>query len=164
MEQHVLRGWRPSERPAFFAQQLVKRARELRLRSIQAVAEERLQALVVPHVSLLWRTGLAPTLSLVHEDEQQQVVGCAILPGRRRVLTVGYRAPLREWDLETGELIRSADIGTAGANSVAIYRSRSASRTSSAQYETASCIIRPYHHSMAISPAPTRRPSINITL
>ena len=49
---------------------------------------------------------------------------------------------MRDFDVKSIQCIKRSAIG-AGANRVAINRSRSALRTSSAQYETASCMMRP---------------------
>ena len=117
-EHRVLRNWQPAAQPAFLAQQLAKRAHEAGLTALARRARARVERLKAAHVSLAWRTGVAPRLNLVHPE--QYVNSGAVILGGKRALTVALEAPLREWDLETGEVTRSGNIDERGATGLAV--------------------------------------------
>jgi WD40 repeat protein len=119
-EAHVLRDWEPGAHPAFFAQQVLKRARYMGLERLAADAGARLQALNVPHLALRWRAGReSRALERTLTGHESAVRAVAVTPDGRCAVSASGRT-LVVWDLQSGQALRTRTWPEARVNAVAV--------------------------------------------
>jgi WD40 repeat protein len=107
-EAHNLRGWEPSRRPAFFAQQLRNWAADTGLDFLASAPGERLARLGQPYLSLAWRAAReSQELERILSGHESSVVAVAVSEDARVASSIDDYNRFRVWEPETGQTLRA---------------------------------------------------------
>jgi WD40 repeat protein len=107
-----LSGWDQELRPAFFAQQVLNRCKDMQLHGLAGVARARLKELGFPYFELRWRAGpLDAEEKRYHSTfsfwNAYTVSSLAVTPDGRLVVSAHLDGSLKVWDNATGRKVRT---------------------------------------------------------